>query len=62
MQVVANGGKTKPSLFKRAIASSTYVPPTYQYNDPQAEVCLLYYEKSLAEGVVAPVHNVRRKC
>jgi len=38
MQVVANGGKTKPALFKRAIASSTYVPPTYKYNEPQAEL------------------------
>ncbi|CAE6511257.1 unnamed protein product [Rhizoctonia solani] len=38
MQVVANGGKTKPALFKRAIASSTYVPPNYRYNDPQAEL------------------------
>ncbi|CUA66725.1 hypothetical protein RSOLAG22IIIB_00172 [Rhizoctonia solani] len=38
MQVVANGGKTKPPLFKRAIASSTYVPPNYKYNDPQAEL------------------------
>ncbi|KDN49778.1 hypothetical protein RSAG8_01843, partial [Rhizoctonia solani AG-8 WAC10335] len=38
MQVVANGGKTKPALFKRAIASSTYVPPNYSYNDPQAEL------------------------
>ncbi|CAE6401047.1 unnamed protein product [Rhizoctonia solani] len=38
MQVVANGGKTKPALFKRAIASSTYVPPNYEYNDPQAEL------------------------
>ncbi|KAG8738276.1 hypothetical protein FRC10_007076 [Ceratobasidium sp. 414] len=37
MQVVANGGKTNPQLFKRAIASSPYVPPNYQYNDPQAE-------------------------
>ncbi|KAG8705770.1 hypothetical protein FRC09_002763 [Ceratobasidium sp. 395] len=37
MQVVANGGRTKPQLFKRAIASSTYVPPTYRYDDPQAE-------------------------
>ncbi|CAE6366202.1 unnamed protein product [Rhizoctonia solani] len=38
MQVVANGGKTNPPLFKRAIASSTYVPPNYKYNDPQAEL------------------------
>ncbi|KAF8706197.1 alpha beta-hydrolase, partial [Rhizoctonia solani] len=38
MQVVANGGKTTPPLFKRAIASSTYVPPNYRYDDPQAEL------------------------
>ncbi|KAF8756952.1 alpha beta-hydrolase [Rhizoctonia solani] len=38
MQVVANGGKTAPPLFKRAIASSTYVPPNYRYDDPQAEL------------------------
>ncbi|KAJ1304699.1 hypothetical protein OPQ81_005838 [Rhizoctonia solani] len=38
MQVVANSGKTKPALFKRAIASSTYVPPNYNYDDPQAEL------------------------
>jgi len=37
MQVVANGGETKPQLFKRAIASSVYVPPTYRYDDDQAE-------------------------
>lgn len=40
MQVVANGGKTKPALFKQAIASSPYVPPNYRYDDPQAEVCV----------------------
>ncbi|KAF8606945.1 alpha beta-hydrolase [Ceratobasidium sp. AG-I] len=38
MQVVANGGKTKPALFKRAIASSSYVPPTYSYNALQSEL------------------------
>lgn len=38
MQVVANGGRTKPALFNRAIASSTYIPPTYPYDDPQAEL------------------------
>ncbi|KAG8720773.1 hypothetical protein FRC08_018232 [Ceratobasidium sp. 394] len=37
MQAVANGGNTKPQLFKRAIASSPYVPPNYRYNDAQAE-------------------------
>ncbi|QRV93853.1 carbohydrate esterase family 10 protein [Ceratobasidium sp. AG-Ba] len=39
MQVVANGGKTNPQLFKRSIASSPYVPPNYRYNDavPEAQ-------------------------
>lgn len=38
MQVIANGGKTKPALFKQAIASSPYVPPNYRYDEPQAEL------------------------
>ncbi|QRV79185.1 carbohydrate esterase family 10 protein [Ceratobasidium sp. AG-Ba] len=39
MQVVANGGKTRPQLFKRSISSSPYVPPNYRYNDtiPEAQ-------------------------
>ncbi|QRV79184.1 carbohydrate esterase family 10 protein [Ceratobasidium sp. AG-Ba] len=39
IQVVANGGKTSPQLFKRSIASSPYLPPTYWYNDtiPEAQ-------------------------
>ena len=32
-QVVANGGKTNPPLFRAAIASSTFLPSQYKYND-----------------------------
>ncbi|KAJ7909658.1 alpha/beta-hydrolase [Mycena leptocephala] len=32
-QVVANGGKTKPQLFRAAITSSTFLPSQYKYND-----------------------------
>ncbi|QRV79187.1 Carboxylesterase family [Ceratobasidium sp. AG-Ba] len=31
--IARHGGKTKPQLFKRAIASSTFAPPSYEYND-----------------------------
>ncbi|KAK7044580.1 carboxylic ester hydrolase [Favolaschia claudopus] len=31
-QVIANGGKTNPPLFRAAISSSFYNPPQYQYN------------------------------
>lgn len=31
--VVAYGGRTTPSLFRAAIASSPYLPPQYKYND-----------------------------
>ncbi|KAG8729048.1 hypothetical protein FRC11_009632, partial [Ceratobasidium sp. 423] len=37
MQAVANGGKTSPPLFKRAIASSPYLSPNYKYADPESE-------------------------
>ncbi|KAF4613473.1 hypothetical protein D9613_008007 [Agrocybe pediades] len=30
--VIANGGKTKPSLFRAAITSSAYLPSQYKYN------------------------------
>ncbi|KAJ7692062.1 Alpha/Beta hydrolase protein [Mycena rosella] len=32
-QVVANGGKTEPQLFRGAITSSTFLPSQYEYND-----------------------------
>ncbi|KAJ7448568.1 Alpha/Beta hydrolase protein [Mycena latifolia] len=32
-QVVANGGKTEPQLFRAAITSSTFLPSQYQFND-----------------------------
>ncbi|KAF7335628.1 COesterase domain-containing protein [Mycena venus] len=31
--VIANGGKTKPQLFRGAITSSTFLPPQYNYDD-----------------------------
>ncbi|KAF8168668.1 Alpha/Beta hydrolase protein [Mycena galopus ATCC 62051] len=31
--VVANGGRTKPQLFRGAITSSTFLPSQYQFND-----------------------------
>ncbi|KAJ6615854.1 Alpha/Beta hydrolase protein [Mycena sp. CBHHK59/15] len=40
--VVANGGKTKPQLFRGAITSSTFLPSQYKYNDRVPE--LLYSE------------------
>lgn len=36
-QVIANGGKTKPQLFSKALASSPFWPKTYKYNAPQAQ-------------------------
>ncbi|KAJ7149175.1 Alpha/Beta hydrolase protein [Mycena crocata] len=38
--VVANGGKTKPPLFRAAMTSSVFLPPQYNYNDRIPE--LLY--------------------
>lgn len=36
-QVMANGGKTTPKLFNKALANSPYWPKTYRYDDPEAE-------------------------
>lgn len=36
-QVIANGGRTKPKLFNRALASSPFWPKTYNYDSPEAE-------------------------
>ncbi|KAL1741798.1 Alpha/Beta hydrolase protein [Schizophyllum fasciatum] len=35
--ITANGGKTSPPLFKRAILSSLFIPPEYPYDDPIPE-------------------------
>jgi len=43
-QVVANGGKTNPPLFRAAITSSTYLPSQYKYNDRIPEVHLMNFE------------------
>jgi carboxylesterase type B len=36
-QVIANGGKTHPPLFSKALASSPFWPKTYRYNAPEAQ-------------------------
>ncbi|OKL64565.1 hypothetical protein UA08_00130 [Talaromyces atroroseus] len=36
-QSIANGGKTDPPLFQRALSLSPFWPKTYQYNSPQAQ-------------------------
>jgi len=36
-QVIANGGKTNPPLFTRALASSPFWPKTYAYDAPEAQ-------------------------
>lgn len=36
-QVIANGGKTEPPLFSRALASSPFWPKMYRYDDPEAQ-------------------------
>lgn len=36
-QVIAQNGKTSPSLFSKALASSPFWPKTYKYNAPQAQ-------------------------
>lgn len=35
--VIANGGKTSPSLFSKALASSPYWPKSYHYDAPEAQ-------------------------
>lgn len=36
-QVIANGGKTDPPLFSKALASSPYWPKTYNFDAPEAQ-------------------------
>jgi carboxylesterase type B len=36
-QVIANGGKTNPPLFSKALASSPFWPKTYHYAAPEAQ-------------------------
>ncbi|CZR50891.1 probable carboxylesterase [Phialocephala subalpina] len=36
-QVIANGGKTNPPLFSKALASSPFWPKTYKYDAPEAQ-------------------------
>jgi carboxylesterase type B len=37
-QVIANGGRTNPPLFRAAISSSLFLPSQYKFNDPITEV------------------------
>ncbi|KFY15188.1 hypothetical protein V491_05750 [Pseudogymnoascus sp. VKM F-3775] len=36
-QVIANGGKTNPPLFSKALASSPFWPKAYKYDEPEAQ-------------------------
>ena len=36
-QVIANGGKTHPPLFSKALTSSPFWPKTYKYDAPEAQ-------------------------
>ncbi|KAJ7913325.1 alpha beta-hydrolase [Mycena leptocephala] len=45
--VVANGGQTKPQLFRAAITSSTFLPSQYQFDDRVPERSLSSDEASL---------------
>ncbi|KAJ6603567.1 alpha beta-hydrolase [Mycena vulgaris] len=44
--VIANNGETKPQLFRGAMASSTFLPSQYHYNDRIPE---LYYSEVAAQ-------------
>jgi len=45
--VVANGGKTKPPLFRAAMTSSTFLPSQYKYNDQIPEVSAAKLQRSI---------------
>ncbi|KDR83230.1 hypothetical protein GALMADRAFT_221149 [Galerina marginata CBS 339.88] len=45
-QVIANGGKTNPPLFRAAITSSTFLPSQYRFNDRIPE---LLYSETIAQ-------------
>jgi hypothetical protein len=53
--LVANGGQTKPQLFRAAITSSTYFPSQYNYSDriPEVRDLLKYWNGT---------HPTRRSC
>jgi carboxylesterase type B len=51
-QVIANGGKTKPQLFTKALASSPFWPKTYKYDAPQAQ--WIYDELALLTNCTGP--------
>ncbi|KAJ7909694.1 Alpha/Beta hydrolase protein [Mycena leptocephala] len=55
-QVVANGGKTKPQLFRAAITSSTFLPSQYKYNDRIPE--LLFNEVAAQTNCTAATNTM----
>ncbi|TRM64243.1 Alpha/Beta hydrolase protein [Schizophyllum amplum] len=55
-QLIANGGRTSPPLFKRAIASSTFLPPQYAFDDPIPEE--IYAELLRRTGCAAAGHRL----
>ena len=61
-QLIANGGRTTPKLFQRALPSSPYWVKTYQYNDPEAENLYSQFVNSTgctgASNVLACMRNL----
>jgi carboxylesterase type B len=51
-QVIANGGKTEPKLFNKALASSPFWPKTYKYNSPETQA--LYENFAALAGCSGP--------
>ncbi|KAF4630791.1 hypothetical protein G7Y89_g7347 [Cudoniella acicularis] len=51
-QVIANGGKTTPPLFSKALASSPFWPKTYKYDAPEAQS--IYNTLTELTGCVGP--------
>lgn len=59
-QLLANGGNTKPQLFKNAILSSPYWPKFYRYDSPEAEE--IYDTLVNLTGCAAPEITDSLKC
>lgn len=51
-QVIANGGKTNPPLFSKALASSPFWPKTYKYDAPEAQA--IYDRMANLTGCTGP--------
>jgi carboxylesterase type B len=51
-QVIANGGKTNPPLFSKALTSSPFWPKTYKYDAPEAQA--IYDRMANLTGCAGP--------